>query len=179
MLTRGVRLLHDNVTPHTAGKTRETIEKMGWEILKHPPLTALTSHPPTSTCLENWKNTCKENVLPLTKKWKMKQETGLPTWTQIFILKLVSCWDKCLKIMWRNTLKVSFIFVCVFRKLELTFSFLFFNCTLLLEFPSYFRLWYVCCILLLFSPVWRWSQNIQFTFTSGNLHRNHFEEVLN
>jgi hypothetical protein len=23
--------------PHTAGKTRETIEKMGWEILEHPP----------------------------------------------------------------------------------------------------------------------------------------------
>jgi histone-lysine N-methyltransferase SETMAR len=37
MLTRGVKLLHDNATPHTAGKTRETIEKMGWEILKHPP----------------------------------------------------------------------------------------------------------------------------------------------
>jgi hypothetical protein len=29
MLTRGVKLLHDNATPHTAGKTRETIEKMG------------------------------------------------------------------------------------------------------------------------------------------------------
>jgi histone-lysine N-methyltransferase SETMAR len=27
----------DNATPHTAGKTRETIEKMGWEILEHPP----------------------------------------------------------------------------------------------------------------------------------------------
>jgi hypothetical protein len=37
MLTRGVKLLHDNATPHTAGKTRETIEKMGWEILKHSP----------------------------------------------------------------------------------------------------------------------------------------------
>jgi hypothetical protein len=52
MLTRGVKLLHDNATPHTAGKTRETIEKMGWEILKHP-LTALTSHRPTSICLES------------------------------------------------------------------------------------------------------------------------------
>jgi histone-lysine N-methyltransferase SETMAR len=37
MLTRGVKLLHDDATPHTAGKTRETIEKMGWDILEHPP----------------------------------------------------------------------------------------------------------------------------------------------
>jgi histone-lysine N-methyltransferase SETMAR len=37
MLIRGVRLLHDSATHHTAGKTRETIEKMGWEILEHPP----------------------------------------------------------------------------------------------------------------------------------------------
>jgi hypothetical protein len=36
MLTRGVKLLHGNATPHTAGKTRETIEKMSWEILEHP-----------------------------------------------------------------------------------------------------------------------------------------------
>jgi hypothetical protein len=36
MLTQGVKLLHDNATPHTAGKTRETIEKMCWKILKHP-----------------------------------------------------------------------------------------------------------------------------------------------
>jgi hypothetical protein len=26
--------------------------------------------------------------LPLIKKWKMKQETGLPTWAQIFIQKV-------------------------------------------------------------------------------------------
>jgi hypothetical protein len=68
--------LHDNATPHTAGKARETTEKMGWEILEH---TALTFHPLTSTCLESLKNICQENFLPLIKKWKMKQETGLPT----------------------------------------------------------------------------------------------------
>jgi hypothetical protein len=50
MLTRSVKLLHDNATPHTAGKTRETTENTGWEILEHT-LTALISHPLTSTCL--------------------------------------------------------------------------------------------------------------------------------
>jgi hypothetical protein len=38
--------------------------------------------------LESWKNTCQENVLPLIKKCKMKQETGLPTWTPIFLEKV-------------------------------------------------------------------------------------------
>jgi hypothetical protein len=61
---------------------------MGVGKLSNTPLTALTSHPLTSTWLEGWKNTCQENVSPLTKKWKMKQETGLPTWTQIFRQKL-------------------------------------------------------------------------------------------
>jgi histone-lysine N-methyltransferase SETMAR len=37
MLTRSVKLLHDNATPHTAEKTHEINEKMGWEILEHPP----------------------------------------------------------------------------------------------------------------------------------------------
>jgi histone-lysine N-methyltransferase SETMAR len=36
MLTRVVKLFHDNASPHTAGKTHETI-KMCWEILEHPP----------------------------------------------------------------------------------------------------------------------------------------------
>jgi histone-lysine N-methyltransferase SETMAR len=37
-------LLHDNATTHTAGKTRETIEKMGWDILEHPPHSSDLAH---------------------------------------------------------------------------------------------------------------------------------------
>ncbi|KAL4136258.1 hypothetical protein QTP88_007809 [Uroleucon formosanum] len=32
-----VKLLHDNATPHSAGKTKAWLEKYNWEVLKHPP----------------------------------------------------------------------------------------------------------------------------------------------
>jgi hypothetical protein len=94
MLTRGVKILHDNATPHTAGKTRETIEKMCWKFL-NTPLTALTSHPLTSTYLESWKNTCQENVLPLSGKWNWLTNLDVNFYAEC-ILKLVLRWDMCL-----------------------------------------------------------------------------------
>jgi len=32
-----VKLLHDNATPHSAGKTKAWLEKYKWEVLEHPP----------------------------------------------------------------------------------------------------------------------------------------------
>lgn len=37
MLSKGVRLHHDNARPHTANDTNELIAKFGWGIVKHPP----------------------------------------------------------------------------------------------------------------------------------------------
>jgi len=32
-----VKLSHDNETPHSAGKTKDWLEKYKWEVLQHPP----------------------------------------------------------------------------------------------------------------------------------------------
>jgi hypothetical protein len=37
MLTHGVVLLHDNVHPHTAARTRALLEHFIWELCDHPP----------------------------------------------------------------------------------------------------------------------------------------------
>lgn len=37
MISRGVVLLHDNATPHTATATREWLNRYKWETLEHPP----------------------------------------------------------------------------------------------------------------------------------------------
>jgi hypothetical protein len=37
MLTSGVVLLHDNVRPHSAARTRALLEHSNWELSDHPP----------------------------------------------------------------------------------------------------------------------------------------------
>jgi len=37
MLTKGVRLLHDNARPHVARNTKALLDKFGWDILPQPP----------------------------------------------------------------------------------------------------------------------------------------------
>jgi histone-lysine N-methyltransferase SETMAR len=99
MLARGVKLLHHNATPHTAGKTRETIEKMGWEILERP------RHSPDLAPSDfHLFGKLKEHLSG--KRFASDQEVENETrnWLTNLnanfyaegILKLVSRWDKCL-----------------------------------------------------------------------------------
>ena len=37
MLKSGIVLLHDNARPHTAAKTKETVQNFKWETFDHPP----------------------------------------------------------------------------------------------------------------------------------------------
>jgi hypothetical protein len=62
------------------------------------PLPALTSHRLTSTCLESWKNSCQENVLPLIKKLENETRNWLTNFYAEYILKLLSRWEKCLNL---------------------------------------------------------------------------------
>jgi transposase len=87
MLTEGVKLLHDNTTPHTAGKTRETIEKMGWEILEHSPHTPDLAPSDLHLC-GKLKERLSGKRFFSDQEVENEQETGLPAWTQIFIQKV-------------------------------------------------------------------------------------------
>jgi histone-lysine N-methyltransferase SETMAR len=101
MLTRVVKLLHDDATPHTAGKTRETIEKIGWEILKQP-----THSPDLAPSDFHLFGKLKEHLSG--KRFASDQEVENETrnWLTNLdenfyaerILKLVSRWDKCLNL---------------------------------------------------------------------------------
>jgi len=37
LLSEGAVLLHDNALPHTAAQTVETLKKLNFEVLEHPP----------------------------------------------------------------------------------------------------------------------------------------------
>jgi histone-lysine N-methyltransferase SETMAR len=93
--------LHDSATPNTAGKTRETIEKMGWEILEHPP------HSPDlapsdfhlfgklKERLSGKRFASDQEVENETRNWPTNLDTN--SYAE-GILKLVSRWYRCLNL---------------------------------------------------------------------------------
>lgn len=98
---RGIILLHDNARPHTAQKTQETIDKLHWELLPHPPyspdLAPSDFHlfGPLKDYLRGQKfidnNHVKENVL----NWLRGQDKSF---FAAGINKLIHRWDKCINV---------------------------------------------------------------------------------
>jgi histone-lysine N-methyltransferase SETMAR len=79
--------------PHNAGKTRESIEKMGWEILKHPP------HSPDFHLFGKLKEHVSGKRFASDQEVENETRNWLTNLDADFyaegILKLVSRWDKC------------------------------------------------------------------------------------
>lgn len=102
MLTKGVILLQDNATSHTARTTTSLLEKFGWEVLPHP------SHSPDLAPSDF-------HLFPFLKRWLGGQRFGddeelisaVNTWFQnqaaqwynTGIENLVSRCDKCLNLL--------------------------------------------------------------------------------
>lgn len=101
LLTKGVILLHDNARPHTAQITQQCIQKLGWEILPHPPyspdLAPSDYHMfgPLKEALRGKKFRSNEEV-------KIQVQTWLRQLTKEFyargIRKLEERWDKCISV---------------------------------------------------------------------------------
>lgn len=98
---QGVILLHDNARPHTAQLTQETIHKMGWEILHHPPyspdLAPSDFHlfGPLKEALRGKKFGNNEDVKNFVGKWLKQQDKDF---FAAGIKKLVNRWDKCINV---------------------------------------------------------------------------------
>jgi transposase len=104
MLTRVVKLFHDDATPHTTGKTRETIEKIGWKILKQPPHSPSDFHlfGKLKEHLSGKRFASDQEVENETRNWLTNLDTNFYAER---ILKLVSRWDKCLNLFGDNVEK--------------------------------------------------------------------------
>jgi hypothetical protein len=97
MLTYGVQLLHHNVRPHTATRTRALLVHLNWELFDHPPcsLDLAPSDYHMLTYLKNWLGSQRFNSNESTegfKTWVSLQATDL---FDTGIQKLISRY-KCL-----------------------------------------------------------------------------------
>ncbi|PNF38204.1 hypothetical protein B7P43_G13464 [Cryptotermes secundus] len=96
MLSNGISLLHYNARPHTANSVRNTLQRLGWEVLHHPPYS-----PDLSPCdfhifgglkrdIRGHRFASDEDVCGWVKMWFRRQPTSF------FKDRLISQWDKCI-----------------------------------------------------------------------------------
>jgi len=99
LLSKKVLLLHDNARPHTANKTVETINHLGFEVLEHcaysPDLAPSDYHlfGPLKNALRGRRFSTDNEVRETVHKWLRDQ----PKTFLEGIRKLVDCWTKCIE----------------------------------------------------------------------------------
>jgi histone-lysine N-methyltransferase SETMAR len=99
LLSRGVILLHDNARPHTARLTLEAVDKLGLEVLPHPPyspdLAPSDYHlfGPMKKMLGGQKFSSDMEAQSAVRQWLGQQPASF---FASGIEKLVDRWDKCL-----------------------------------------------------------------------------------
>lgn len=101
LLSQGLLLLHDNARPHTALASQETIRKMNWEVLPHPPyspdLAPSDFHlfGPMKQYLRGKHFTNDGEVQHNVQHWLLQQSKEFYAEG---IQKLVERWDKCINV---------------------------------------------------------------------------------
>jgi hypothetical protein len=94
-LSRGILLHHDNARHHTARATRERIQELQWELLKHPPYSPAWTLVTSSVTLTT---TSVANISLMTKRLKQRCGSGQDNSQKDFCTAgfdaLVKQWDK-------------------------------------------------------------------------------------
>lgn len=100
LLSKGVVLLHDNARPHTAAHTVETLQKLKFEVLAHPPyspdLAPSDYHlfGPLKETLRGRRFTSDQEMKEAVHAWLAAQPK---TFFSEGIKKLVQRWNKCVE----------------------------------------------------------------------------------
>lgn len=101
LLTKGVILFHDNARPHTAQLTKEKLQKLGWEILPHPPYSSHLAPSDFYLCrpleegLRGKHFQSNEEVKNHVQQWLRHQPKEFYAKG---IYKLAERWDKCVSV---------------------------------------------------------------------------------
>ena len=99
-LSKGIVLLHDNARPHTAAHTVETLQKLNFEVLAHPPYSpylAPSGYHLFGTfkeALRNRRFTSNQELKEAVLAWLAAQPK---TFFSEGIKKLVQQWKKCIE----------------------------------------------------------------------------------
>lgn len=100
LLSKGVLLLHDNARPHTAAHTVETLQRLNFEVLDHPPyspdLAPSDFHlfGPLKDALRGHRFLTDQSVKDAVHSWLVSQSK---TFYSEGIRKLVKRWDICIE----------------------------------------------------------------------------------